>query len=463
MNTVLRAALGAFLITAASSFAYAATYLVTSIPDLQAHINSALPGDIIVVQGGVYTTNAAITVGCQGTADQPITIVAESTGDVEITGTHGFQVNSPARYVEIDGFVFTHASGRDSIRSGATHIRFTRNIFECTGNGAYLTVAGHDAEVDRNIFRNKSTVGNMIDVRGSGSQIAQRVWIHHNYFHDFTSPGENGAETIRFGLSGLSLSNSYGLIEHNLFERCTGENEMLSIKASATTIRYNTLVDSPGAQLTLRHGNDNLAYGNYLRGTDGIRIFGDRNQVFSNYLEANSGGINIGNGDGDVESGAALTSHDRPDNCVISFNTLVNNARNYYMTGRSNPLGATNTTFANNIIVGGGEAASLNGPYVGGVWMGNIIWQTSGPGAMPAGAYDEVDPLLEAKAHGVYRPMAGSPAIDSAVGDFPLVTLDQDGQPRISPKDRGADEVSSEPVTASFLVAGDIVRRMHRP
>jgi len=42
----------------------------------------------------------------------------------------------------------------------------------------------------------------MIDVRGVGSQIAQRVWVHDNYFHDFTNPGANGAETIRFGLSG---------------------------------------------------------------------------------------------------------------------------------------------------------------------------------------------------------------------------------------------------------------------
>ena len=196
------------------------------------------------------------------------------------------------------------------------------------------------------------------------------MWVHHNYFHDFTSPGVNGAETIRFGLSGLSLSDGFGIIEYNLFVRATGENEMLSIKASANIIRYNVLLESPGAQITLRHGNENQVYGNVLKGTDGIRIFGDRQQVFSNYLEGNTGGINIGNGDGEVADGAPLTSHDRPDDCVISFNTLVNNTRNYYMTGRTNGLGAINTTFANNIIVGGGAAASLNGVYTGGVWSG---------------------------------------------------------------------------------------------
>ena len=421
--------------------AVAATYTVGSIAELQTRIDTAVPGDTIVVRRGVYTTTAYITVGRQGTDAHPIRIVAAWPGAVEITGTHGFNVVSPASYVEITGFRFTHQSGRNQIRPGATHIRFLLNVFECTGDGAYVTVAGDDAEVGVNEFKNKRTVGNMIDVRGAVSQIAQRVWIHLNYFHDFTSPGENGAETIRFGLSGLSLSNGFGLIERNLFVRATGENEMLSIKASANVIRYNVLLDSPGAQITLRHGNENFVYGNILRGTDGIRIFGDRHQVFSNYLEGNTGGINIGNGGGEVADGAPLTSHDRPDHCVITFNTLVNNTRNYYMTGRTNGLGATNTVFANNILQGGGAASSLNGIYTGGVWSSNIVWQTAGGGAMPAGTYDEIDPLLAPDALGVFRPQAGSPAIDSATGDYPAVTLDMDGQPRTEPKDRGADEV----------------------
>ena len=436
------------------------THFVSSIADLQSRINGAGPGDVIIVRNGVYTTSAAITVNRRGTADRPIKIFAQSLGGVEITGTHGFTVRSPATYVEIWGFLLTHVSGRNSIASGATHIRFTRNIFENTGSGAYLTVGGHDAEVDRNEFRNKSTLGNMIDVRGSGSQIAQRVWIHHNYFHDFVSPGGNGAETIRFGLSGLSLSNGFGLIEHNLFVRCTGENELISNKSSANTYRYNTIVDSPGGELTLRHGNDCLVYGNYFRNTAGMRIFGDRHQVFSNYLETSTG-INIGNGDGEVADGAPLTSHDRPDNCVITFNTQVNNTRNYFMQGRTGGLGATGTVFANNIIQGGGSAAGLSGVYTGGVWEGNIIWQTTSAGAMPAGSYDQVDPLLAPQANGVFRPQPGSPAIDSAVGDYPAVVVDLDGQTRPAPKDKGADELSPGPPAARFLTPEILLDLIH--
>src|SRR4030095_9256512 len=149
-------------------------------------------------------------------------------------------------------------------------------------------------------------------------------------FHDFISPGGNGAETIRFGLSGLSLSNGFGLIEYNLFERCNGENEMISNKSSSNTYRYNTISDSPDGELTLRHGNDCLVYGNYFRNSAGMRIFGDRHQIFSIYLET-CVGTNRGKGAGGVADGAPRRSHDRPDNCVITFNTLVDNTRNYFM------------------------------------------------------------------------------------------------------------------------------------
>ena len=370
------------------------TYQVDSAVALQTRINSAQPGDIIVMKDGVYTTSGPLTINRPGSKEKPIRIVAATPGGVTIGGTHGFDVAPPAAYIEIDGFLFTHAAGTTQIRPGATHVRFTHNVFEQTGDGAYLTVAGDEAEIDRNEFRNKKTVGNMIDVRGAGSQVAQRVRIHHNYFHDFTSPGPgtNGAETIRFGLSGLSMSKGLGVIEDNLFVRCVGENELMSIKSGSNAIRRNTLLDSPGAQLTLRHGNENLVSDNYLRGTDGIRIFGDRNTITGNYLERNTGGINIGNGDGEVADGAQLTAHDRPDDTLIQFNTLVNNERNYFMSARTNGLGATRTSFLDNIIVGGGEAATLPGPYPGAVWRGNVVWQMAGLGAMPPAGATAVDP-----------------------------------------------------------------------
>ncbi len=434
---------------------HAATYEVNSIAALQSRINSAMPGDRILVADGTYTTSASITINRVGTAVQPIVIEAESIGGVEIAGTHGFTLNSPAAYIHIRGFKFTHPAGRNTINSGATHCRFTRNIFECTGTGNFLLVAGHDAEIDRNEFRNKSTDGNMIDVRGSGSQIARRVWIHHNYFRDFLPSGSGDAETIRFGLSGLSMSTGDGLIEYNLFVNCRGENELISNKSSGNIYRYNTFLNSAGAQLTLRHGNDCLAYGNYFRGTDGLRVFGDRHVIFSNYFEGNTQGVQMGNGGGEVADGDPLTSHDRPDDVVVAFNTFINNNTHYRMSGRTNGLGAVNITVANNIFQGGGTVASLNGPYTGS-WLGNIRWNTGSAGDMPSSGYQIVNPLLSPDANGVYHLQAGSPAIDAALGAFPLVTVDMDGQPRDANPDIGADEFSDAPVIARILTVADV-------
>jgi hypothetical protein len=453
---VLRPCLVLFAVVAAQTV-HAATYEVASVSALQSAISGAVAGDTIIVKNGVYTTSAAITVNKVGTAAAPIVIKAETVGGAEFQGTHGISLGSPAAYVVIEGFVFSHASGRLSMPTGTQHCRYTRNVIKCTGDGPYLSVSGNDHEVDRNEFRDKSTVGNMISVSGSGSQVAQRLWVHHNYFHDFTNAGENGAETIRFGLSGLSLSNGDGLVEYNLFVRCNGENELISNKSCRNTYRYNTLVDSPGAQLTLRHGNECVVYGNYLRNTAGIRIFGDRHLVFSNYLEGNSIGIDMGNGDGEVADGADLTSHDRPDDAVVVFNTLVNNSTHYQMGGRTGGLGALNATVDNNIFQGGSRAVSISSsaPYTG-TWAGNILWNVPTVGNIPASGYTTENPLLAPDAQGILHIQAGSPAVGSAIGSYPGVTVDMDGQPRDGAKDKGADELSAAPITAHILSASDV-------
>ena len=69
-----------------------------------------------------------------GTSERPIRIRAETTGGAEVAGRHGFAVKSPAAFVEIDGFRFTHAAGQTAVEAGATHVRFTRNVFACAGS-----------------------------------------------------------------------------------------------------------------------------------------------------------------------------------------------------------------------------------------------------------------------------------------------------------------------------------------
>src|ERR1043165_1689834 len=129
------------------------------------------------------------------------------------------------------------------------------------------------------------------------------------------------------------------------------------------------------------------------------------------------------------------------------------------MGGRPGGLGATNTTFANNIIQGGTTAVNIStgSPYTNPTWSGNILWSVGSVGNIPASGYSNVTPLLAVDANGVYHIQSGSPAIGTATGTYAAVTVDQDGQPRPGTgKDKGADEFSSAVTTARILTSADV-------
>ena len=445
-----------FLVQIASIKLFANTIVVTSIAELQKAINDAKAGDIILLKKGVYTATADILINKAGTKQRPITIAAEESGNTEITGSGGFNLQNPASYIIIRGFKFTHEASKARCSQGSSFCQWTQNIFETPGTGDYLTIAGSDHQIDYNTFQNKDSLGKFIAVKGTGSQIAERLWIHHNYFKRHKNQGNrNGAEALQFGLSGFSLSSSNSIVEYNLFEDCDGENELISVKASRVTVRYNTIRNCP-AQFTLRHGNFNQVYGNYFINTPGLRIFGDDHLIHSNHFENCSIGINIGNGGAEVADGAPLTSHDRPDRVLIAFNTLVNNKTNIVQTARNNGLGSTYITIANNIIQGGGPAASIVGPATNHFWEGNIIFNTAGAGDMSVGSFIILDPKFVKDTSGEYHLQKNSPAIDAGKGNYSTVMVDMDGQFRKSPLDVGADEFSTTAVIAKILSPVDV-------
>jgi poly(beta-D-mannuronate) lyase len=435
--------------------------LVDSIAVLQSRINAAVPGDLITVKDGTYELGATLNIRCRGTSERPITIAAETVGGVEIIGAFGFKAGMPAEHVVISGFKFKHVAGKASIAEGTRFVRFTRNLFQCSGEGHDLTVVGDDAQIDRNEFGPKKSSGTMIAVSGTGNQVARRLWIHHNYFHDFDHDGSNGAEMIRLGLlSAHRLSVGESIIEHNLFAHCRGVNDLISNRSSRNTFRYNTFLDSPSAHLTVRQGNDCSIYGNIFRNTEGIRLYGDRHQVFSNYLENNYVGIAIGNGTvefSDIGDAASPNGHDRPDGCVITFNTLVDNNTHYQMSRRpADSLGATNTIFANNVLEGGAVAAKIDGPNLGAVWSGNLAWNITKLRDLPPEEQILADPRLIADLNGIKRPGADSPVLEAATGSFPSVIVDLDGQLRPEKKSCGADELGTDSVRANLLSIADV-------
>ena len=218
-----------------------------------------------------------------------------------------------------------------------------------------------------------------------------------------------------------------------------GENEgAICNKSSDNTYRFNT-IGKGCTELSLRHGNHCLVYGNFFIDTHGgLRFFGDDHMIFSNYFHHNRPAVQIGNGDGNVPP-AKLTSHDRPDRVQFVFNTLVENESNVVMNRRNGGLGATHLVFANNIIQGGDHAVYANGPLPDAKWVGNFVWKTLEVDIPPDG-YVSMDPQLESGADIRFRLKARSPAIDRAVGSYPNVDVDIDGQKRDAKLDVGADE-----------------------
>lgn len=429
---------------------------VSSISLLRAAINKSLPGDTIVLANGLYTTSQEILVNRKGTEANPIVIRSENVGGAEITGIGGFSLEGPSAYIVIAGFRFTHAAASAKTATGTSFCRWTRNIFETPGKGDCLNISGSDHQIDYNTFQNKDSMGKFLAIRGFENQIAQRLWIHHNYFLNFANQGgANGAEALQFGLSGFSLSSSNSIVEHNLFEQCHGENELISVKASEVTLRYNTIRDCR-AQFTLRHGNRCMVYGNHFINTPGIRIFADDHVVHSNYFVSCKPAINIGNGGAEVADGAPLVSHDRPDRVLIAFNTLINNTQNIIQTPRKNGLGSTFITIAYNIIQGGGPAVEIEGPFANYSWSGNIVYGAADAGIIPETGFKKIDPRVEKDSLGTFHLSTTSPAVNAITKSYPSICCDMDGQPRVPPLDSGADEISDGQVISRVLFKSDV-------
>ena len=437
----------------------AADIHVASLQELEGAIAKAAPGDQIILGDGQYFSSGTILVAAGGTKEKPIVITAETVGGVEIKGEGGFRLASPAAYVVIRGFIFTHEAGTLDNEASVHHCRITRNVFELAvaDRARYLSVSGDDNEIDHNTFRNKDTEGQMVQVQGPGTHdMAQRTWIHHNYFHDFRNSRRNNSSALHIGHSARSMSSAYSVVEYNLFIRTEGENEgAICNKASDNIYRFNTFGED-SSELSLRHGKRCLVYGNFLLGGNGLRFFGHDHRIYSNYFEDCRPAIAIGNGGATIPPGP-LTSHERPDRVHVTYNTLVDNRENVRMSGRRNGLGAHDLVFSNNIIVGGDQAVSIDGPLANATWQGNILWANQGgPGDIPTHGFSVVDPELAQQEQGRYKIQPASPAVGQGAGFHPYVAHDVEGQPRGKAKDVGADQRSAEPVTNRVLAVNDV-------
>jgi len=419
----------------------AATTQVTSLSQLQSAINGAAPGDTIVLASGSYTASSPITVTRTGTASARITIAAATVGGATISGTAGFAVNSPAAFVTIRGFKFTHSGGGMKVAAGTSRCLITRNSFLISGSGSYLRLAGSDHEVSYNSFQDKTTSGSFIVL--DEDNITFRPYVHHNHLRNHTYGGSNGGE-------GIQVFANLPRVEYNLLEQIHVHGEFISIKEGGGSqggfYRYNTFRDITSGDLTFRYCRRDVVEGNFFINTPGLRVYGRDHTIRNNYVEG--GRIMLGDG-------STTGTYVGIDNLDLSFNTLVN-ARIAGSLRADTGIAPQNLRIANNIIVvDGGVAMAEPHKFINVTYEGNILWGTAGAGDMPSSGYRRVDPLLVPNSSGIPHLSPASPAIDAAVGSSTLAD-DLDGQPRSGAKDVGADEVSGAAVTRLPLSPGDV-------
>ncbi|MFH8607221.1 polysaccharide lyase 6 family protein [Streptomyces sp. NPDC018029] len=440
-----------------------ASATVSSLPDLQRAIDGAAPGDRIVLADGTYTVPPGDSIdvtGKHGTQDAPITITAASRGGAVLRGERGF-VFSGSSNITVSGFAFRQSTTLE-IPANCSRIRLTRNDFRLADIEGlhWVMVRADDTKIDRNHFHGKTTLGVFLGVEGAGgTAMAQRVHILRNHFSDHTFAGANGGEPIRLGVSPRALSGARAVVEYNLFERCDGDPEAISVKSSDNTVRYNTIRDSAGG-IVLRHGNRTRVESNYLiDGKEGLRLYGNDHLIVNNYVAGLSGrALVIGSGSTrDHHSGETADErrgNDACDRAVIVHNTLYGNAET--LSGEDRPYEPQKVVVADNLLVGdSGDLVAME-RTTGFTWRSNLLWGAAANGNIPSGGFTRADPKLRRGPDGVFRLSAGSPAIGRATLGSPAVTDDIDGDPRGATRDIGADEYATAAPLRRPLTAADV-------
>lgn len=474
LKTTFGAGCAAVLAMLAAQGAPAAEFLVSSALDITNAMQSAQPGDTLIMTNGDWT-NQQIELAGDGTPGAPITLRAQTQGMVKLNGSSTLKISGD--WLVVDGLNFDGGSlsagnvveFRGS-NGEATNSRFTNsaivdyNPADINTRYFWVSLYGQSNRVDHNYFSGQSHSGVTVTVWRDSSD-ADLHRIDNNYFADRPAGNGNGFETIRIGTSDESLSDSFTVVENNLFERVDGEIEIISNKSGSNAFRYNTFRESSGT-LTLRHGNDNLVEGNFFlgagkSGSGGVRVIGERQTIVNNYFQGLDGRANGAISISAGVPGSALNEYFQVKDAVIAHNTIVdvNNAAitfDHDYNASNQYLLAEDVTIANNAIWSTQDPLFEGAEGPGWTWQGNVAFgQSLGPATGNPGIM-LVDPQF-VSGGGLYRPSPTSPLINNGAGDYSgIISDDMDGQPRIGVFDIGADEFSAAAILRKPLTAADV-------
>ena len=482
--------------------------------DLQSAVNSATSGGTFIVTNGTYNDFES-TFENQGSAANPIIIKAESVGGVILTGESKFVFKKSAHCI-LEGFTFDATSDETLVKlEGCNNIRITRNVFELstTESVKWVFIGGvwndntlpfqypsHHNMIDHNLFQNKNTPGHYITVDGSHEDSgSDEVYyqstydiIRLNHFRNNGPRAVNEQESIRIGWSEMSPSSGYTLVEHNLFNNCDGDPEIVSVKSCDNTIRNNTFRSSYGT-LSLRHGNRNTVTGNFFFGdskpvgtspagstlyTGGIRIYGTDHVILNNHFEGLNGTrwdapITLTQGDAIDGQSTSYSKHFRAERVLIAFNTLVNNTHGIELGFDNNnnySKDIKDIIIANNLLTASENALVdivdvNNDPGSEVSWENNLAYPTGTAvtlGGATTTSFDTTevktaDPYLQYNNLLKYwKSTAQTPTLNVGSSISPVPTVDIEGQNRPLLSNPGADHFSNDVILYEPLDSVDV-------
>ncbi|MEO0899814.1 MAG: chondroitinase-B domain-containing protein [Bacteroidota bacterium] len=481
--------------------------------DLANAVNASANGGVFVVKDGTYNDFEA-TFEIIASSTNPVIIKAETIGGVTLTGESHVVIRKSA-FVTLEGFVFDGQGDNTLVKlEGSNNIRITRNVFELASTESikWVFIGGvwndntypfnypsHHNRIDHNIFQNKNMPGHYITVDGSfdntGSEEvyyqSQYDRIDHNHFKNNGPRAVNEQESIRIGWSEMSLSSGFTVVEHNLFEDCDGDPEIVSVKSCDNIIRHNTFRKSYGT-LSLRHGNRNRVEGNYFFGdnkpvgtspagaslyTGGIRIYGTDHLIINNYMEGLNGTrwdapLTLTLGDAIDGQSSNLSKHFRAERVSILFNTLVNNTHGIeigYDNNNKYNKDLEGIKIANNLISGSENSLveivdTQNDQGSNISWINNLMYPTGNATTLTGATSTTFDtsevvhenPFLEwdSSIH-VWRTTLASPLYENTL-NIDSIGEDIEGQERPLLSNPGADHYSTSTIRFRSLTANDV-------
>ena len=315
--------------------------LVSNVKELSEAIKNAKAGDNIVLKNGIYKDIEINFIG-EGTKENPITLKAETSGEVFIEGVSNLEISG--NYLVVDGLFFRngHSPSKNVIafRTSPKEVANNSSVTNCVildfnnlerdQDNLWVQFYGKHNKLSNSYLAGKTNGGPTVRVDLKGNQsIRNYHQIVNNHFGPRPRKGGARGETIQLGSSFTSMSPSNTTIANNLFEECNGEVEIISSKTNFNVIKNNVFYKSEGSVVT-RHGNYVTVDGNYFIGDGvndqfgGIRIINTGHWVINNLFYKIKGKnfrspIAIMNG----IPKSPLNRYNQVTDVVVAYNTFV--------------------------------------------------------------------------------------------------------------------------------------------